>query len=649
MWIDTEEYKLIEEADPVECSLPKSRRSVDLATISPEFLTCAEGDCSPACVCEISKKSNMGVMYVEGNSVYGQADCTMSSLTTLPQVPISTQYLNVASNQIEILRKRDFSNLPVLSVVIFRNNQISSIENETFVDLQLLMEVDLSNNLLFGDMNMTWFSASSQVVKLRLDGNQITDISPLLFRNLPKLVTLDLSLNYLKRIRNTTFLALINLEFLNLAENQIDYIEANAFSVLHSLKSLYLFSNSLKFVDGNLIEKNTYLRFLDLSYNRFDVVGKHFLNSSSLETLKLEYGYVETLSNESFSALANLQTLRLVGNYISAIEPESFMPSVEFGNVSTLVTLDLGDNSLSEVPVVALCKLTALQTLGLNDNPISDLAPASQCSDTGYLSNLKTLYLAYTSLKSIPEDSFITSLQSLEALVINNCQLQEFPSTALSHTPNLRHLVMNNNPIRLIDENMPILTKLENLELSEMRTLSEISQSAFSKYANLKSLKLSNDRIANLHSNAFLGLNNIEILELHGNLLQNPNPEWFQSFSSDGVKSITLYDNPWVCDCQAVPYLNWLEAGSHGIDEYFTSITCESPQRFKSWSLTEIATEDLTCEMSTTSTGFITTSNPTVITPSPIPQDCSRCTFENQTRLFDCSQANLTYVPRSVK
>lgn len=104
---------------------------------------------------------------------------------------------------------------------------------------------------------------TTKILDLRF--NQIRDLPPGTFRNLPELTTLLLNNNKITRIRNGAFAGLSRLEYLYLFKNEISEIESEAFQGLDSLTQLYLYSNNL-----TTIYPNTFSNLPSLDRLRLD-------------------------------------------------------------------------------------------------------------------------------------------------------------------------------------------------------------------------------------------------------------------------------------------------------------------------------------------------------------------------------------------
>nr|XP_039250277.1 protein artichoke-like [Styela clava] len=685
-WTESQDYSNIESIDDVECNQPRKQKGDTITNLQEGEITCDFGECPSTCICidftttkytaltptprltmlyDLTQKEYSKIKVTDSteNSAHPldiiddmaksewklsasraastMTDCTLSDMTEFPVVPNSTEHLNLAYNKLTNLKQQDFINLPKLRIFIASDNEISSIENNNFANLDLLEQIHLNRNSLGGTIGSTWFSFLKRLTELRLDDNHIVDISNESFVDLESLQILEMSKNAMTSLQQPMFDGLAQLVYLNLGANRINAVNEDSFVNLTNLAYLYLNDNYLTTIPPNLLETNTKLIYLDLGGNSFSVIHKQFLFSNSIEILKMEKGYNTDLENGSFVGLPNLRVLRLAGSYISNIANLAFSPDMidEFQsyNKSKLLTLDLGYNLLKDIPVDSFAELESLQTLGLNDNLFSEI-PVRNDNIEPFLPNMETLYLSHTPVSQIPENSFISHLSNLMGLIMNDCNFENIPIEALKSNSKLGYLVLDRNPIIQISEKFSQLKNLVQLQLSDTQSLSTVSEIAFKNLTKLETLKLSGGKITNLGSLTFADLVNLEVIDLSNNNLTQPDSQWFSSINPNEVKSINLQDNPWVCDCGALEYKQWMEDGSQNLDDYFVSITCTEPQMYKSWEISEIHSSDLVCVSSSTAP----------LTTTELPEYCDQeCTFDENAHITNCSSQNLRSLPRS--
>ncbi|MBD2011112.1 leucine-rich repeat domain-containing protein [Microcoleus vaginatus ZQ-A3] len=233
----------------------------------------------------------------------------------------------------------------------------------------------------------------SNLTELSLDGNQITDITPLS--------------------------ALTNLTSLYLNNNQITDI--TPLSALTNLTSLYLNNNKITDITG--LSALTNLTHLYLNNNPItDITGLSAL--TNLTHLYLNNYQITDIT--PLSALTNLTSLYLNNNQITDITPLSALIN--------LTSLYLNNNQITDItPLSALTNLTSLY---LNNNKITDITGLSA------LTNLTDLNLYCNQITDITSLSALISLTSLR--LFSNEITDIAPLSALI---NLKGLSLHCNPI----------------------------------------------------------------------------------------------------------------------------------------------------------------------------------------------------------
>ena len=101
----------------------------------------------------------------------------------------------------------------------------------------------------------------------------------------------------------------------------------------------------------------------------------------------------------------------------------------------------------------------------------------------------------------------------------------------------------------------------------------------FSVFPNLEALELSGcSSLSKIQPRAFYGPS-LTSLDISNNNLNTPSHYWFDSFDCDvSATSVDLAGNPWLCDCDAYEYENWMRNSCFEWQEKTTSqIECKQP------------------------------------------------------------------------
>ena len=161
--------------------------------------------------------SNLRYLYLAGNS-----------LTTLPAGPFrglaALGYLDLWRNQLRALEPGIFDGLAKLSYLNLSENNLRTLDPGLFDGLTALDAVKLGSNELT-DLDPALFHGTrdgfgnSQMILLRLEGNQLATLNPELFRGMLRLERLDLAANRIAKLPPGLFEGLVSFGKLDLQDN----------------------------------------------------------------------------------------------------------------------------------------------------------------------------------------------------------------------------------------------------------------------------------------------------------------------------------------------------------------------------------------------------------------------------------------------
>uniref|UniRef100_A0A8B9JDG9 Slit homolog 1a (Drosophila) n=1 Tax=Astyanax mexicanus TaxID=7994 RepID=A0A8B9JDG9_ASTMX len=313
-------------------------------------------------------------------------DCSNQRLTKIPEhIPASTTELRLNNNEITSLEATGaFKTLTQLKKINLSNNKISEIEDGVF-------------------------EGASSVNELHLTANQLDSVRSSMFKGLEGLRMLMLRNNRISCIHNSSFTGLYNVRLLSLYDNQLTTITPGAFDTLQTLSTLNLLANSFncdcrlawlgdwlrsrKIVTGNpRCQRPAFLKEIPLQ----DVALPDFRCEEGQEDASCmprpqcpsECTCLETVvrcSNKHLRALPkgiprNVTELYLDGNQFSMVPKE-------LAAFKYLQLVILSYNSLRCIPSLAFSGLRSLRLLSLHGNDISEL-PDGIFSDVMSLSHL---------------------------------------------------------------------------------------------------------------------------------------------------------------------------------------------------------------------------------------------------------------------
>ncbi|XP_041969636.1 leucine-rich repeat-containing protein 24-like [Aricia agestis] len=212
---------------------------------------------------------------------------------------------------------------------------------------------------------------------------------------------------------------------------------------------------------------------------------------------------------------------------------------------------------LTQIPYLA----SDIQVLDLNGNPLKELHQDAFAKIE--LLNLQRLNLSSTNLRFLHQDAF-RELRILIELDISRNELTELSPDTFNGNDRLRLLIINDNPLsNLVSEQFPSLQHLKKLELSRCH-------------------------LRNVHPYAFVNLRALETVYLHQNMLSFLHSN---TFNLPVLKTLTLSDNPWYCDCRLKEFHEWFLHSNLGSEEVF----CSGPENKRHLSWRDMKSNSMVC------------------------------------------------------
>lgn len=335
--------------------------------------------------------------------------------------------------------------------------------NRTSQHLQLppsvssLYFVNVSTQLIKSTNLVPTYSSGSDLIKVVYKQSGVRGLSQSAFSDVPNLEHIDLSENLISEFPETVFHPLTRLRLLNLNDNKIQSLADNVFKYQQDLNELNLSKNNLGSTFYQTYTNCSFLRLLDLSYNKITLLENRL--NPSLVVLLLNNNQLKEISSNTFADLENLRILNLANNNIKVILADVFRRLI------SLERLDLESNEIETLSQGTFEKLTNLQFLDISKNPLSYLednlfktnldlnslaftnTEITQISPS-LLSKLKRLRVLTAShnhrLRTI-EDFKFTSSNHLQYIDLSFCNLTSLP-IFISHLQTVETLKLENNP-----------------------------------------------------------------------------------------------------------------------------------------------------------------------------------------------------------
>lgn len=476
--------------------------------------------------------------------------------------------LDISYNELKSLSDdSEISSLRRLEELRLQYNNISDISSEIFNGLISLRILNISHNNLQLIPEGT-FTNTKELREIYLNNNQLFELARGVFHRLEQLLVLDLSNNQLSsaHIDGGTFIGLIRLVILNLSNNALTRIDGKTFKDLFFLQILDLRNNSIGFIEENTFLPLYNLHTLNLAENRLHTIDEFLFNGLFvLSKLNLNNNLLITIDPKAFKNCSDLKELDLSSNQLTDV------PSAIW-ELSLLKTLDLGENQISDIKNGSFKNLDQLTGLRLIDNQIGNLSVGMFWD----LPSLQVLNLAKNKIQAVERGSFQRNKQ-LEAIRIDGNFISDINgvfSAVLSllwlnlsenhlvwfdyaFIPgNLKWLDIHGNFIEHLGNYYKIQDeiRIKTLDVSHNRIV-EISPLAIPNSVEL--LFINNNHINNIQVNTFMEKRNLTRVDIYANEISHLDINSLRLSPVPSNKSLPEFyigGNPFDCDCS----MEWL-------------------------------------------------------------------------------------------
>ncbi|XP_029988318.1 slit homolog 1b isoform X2 [Sphaeramia orbicularis] len=346
-------------------------------------------------------------------------DCSNLRLTKFPEhLPSSTEELRLNNNDLSVLEATGaFKGLSQLKKINLSNNKISEIEDGAF-------------------------EGASSVVELHLTANHLESVRGSMFRGMEGLRMLMLRNNKISCIHNGSFTGLTNVRLLSLYDNQLSSILPGAFDTLPNLSTLNLLANPFN-CDCRLSWFGAWLRSRRIVTGNPRCQGPAFLREIPLQDVavpdfRCEDGSV--LEDSSCGPGPQCPTQCTCMDTVVRCS-NKHLQALPRGLPRNVTELYLDGNQFTSVPK-ELATFKYLQLVDLSNNKISSLSDDAFAN----MSQLTTLILSYNSLRCIPPLA-LGGLRSLRLLSLHGNDISELQQGIFKDVASLSHLAIGANPL----------------------------------------------------------------------------------------------------------------------------------------------------------------------------------------------------------
>ncbi|XP_030057453.1 toll-like receptor 7 [Microcaecilia unicolor] len=543
--------------------------------------------------------------------------------------------LRLHSNSLTSVPDAWFKNTKNLRVLDLSQNFLAKvIEEASFLNyLTNLVELDLSFNYALQrypkclKLGKT-FSKLSSLETFRIKGYVFKELKednlkPLF--SLKKLRILDLGTNFIKIADLRMFKNFHSLKLIDLSVNKISPSSSESscgsFSVTRASADMYNY---------RILEEMHYFSYDEnarrcKSKDREDATSHSFIDKDCLDygqTLDLSRNNIFFVNFMDFQDLNFLKCLNLSGNAIS-----QSLNGSEFRLLSNLTYLDFSNNRIDLLYSTAFQELKHLEVLDLSSNKYYFLAegvthmlnftknlPAlkklmmnsneiSTCTNTAMESqSLRTLEFKGNRLDVLWRDGdtrfleFFKKLSNLSTLDISDNSLSFIPPGVFEGMPpNLEELNLSNNKLKSFNwGKLHLLRNLKILDLSD-NTLYTVPRELSNCTTTLQHLILRNNQIQKLTKHFLRNAFQLRYLDLRSNRIKIIKKSSFPENVLDHLSELFLEGNPFLCNCEAVWFVWWINHTTVTIPNLATDVTCAGPGVHKGQSV--VLLDMYTCEL----------------------------------------------------
>uniref|UniRef100_A0A3P8PJ54 Slit homolog 1b (Drosophila) n=1 Tax=Astatotilapia calliptera TaxID=8154 RepID=A0A3P8PJ54_ASTCA len=292
-------------------------------------------------------------------------DCSNLRLTKFPEhLPSSTEELRLNNNDLSVLEATGaFKGLSQLKKINLSNNKISEIEDGAF-------------------------EGASSVVELHLTANHLESVRGSMFKGMEGMRMLMLRNNKISCIHNGSFTGLTNVRLLSLYDNQLSTILPGAFDTLPNLSTLNLLANPFK-CDCRLSWFGAWLRSRRIVTGNPRCQGPAFLREIPLQDVavpdfRCEDGAVLEDSScgpgpQCPSQCTCMDTVvRCSNKHLQALPRGLPLGPLQYSvciltETDLCLSSDLSNNKINSLSDDSFSNMSQLTTLSLHGNDISEL------------------------------------------------------------------------------------------------------------------------------------------------------------------------------------------------------------------------------------------------------------------------------------
>ncbi|XP_012235817.2 protein toll isoform X1 [Linepithema humile] len=541
-------------------------------------------------------------------------DLHWNYLTTLPKDVFAKlenlEVLNLFGNNFTDLPKHLLrNNMRLHTIKLFDNKRNMTFPGGLFSNLTNLQVLRLDRNGLI-TLPEDLFWGSSSLTNITLNRNYLKSLPFHIFRDLKNLKALELSFNDIENLPDRIFSNTIDLVKLDLSKNRIASISGELFYGLYKLQELNMEQNHLRHISDRSFNFLTKLKIIKLSNNYltlqstfFDYIDpligtiSPFHDCIDLEELHLANNNISKIFGDWITTHVQLHKLDLRYNNISSIKAGD----LQF--VSDNIRVDLTHNKIQHILLhdaesIAMAQKSKHRNviISVENNPLS-----CDCDMYDFLRYMEGEIHPHVHdyFHIEPGNLNCHSPEELKNLRIDVLSSQQYSKNLTCRLKNTDSITVCSEKcdcfVRPMDKaflfdcthkNLTSVPKdIKEPDISSIRAFTQsidsisylalnFSHNWLMHMPNLKTMKLESvEKLVVSHNNiseiSLDGLNTtIKVLELHNNNILRIPPKVLDFLkNSTHLNTLTLHENPWICDCDAKDFLNFIQTKFQMISE----------------------------------------------------------------------------------
>lgn len=287
-----------------------------------------------------------------------------------------------------------------------------------------------------------------------------------------------------------------------------------------------------------------------------------FYGWKNLHVMRIHNCHLDEVYWEMFNGLENLHHLSLERNEIKIIPPFAFYGALHIKTLTLarnnlldlnyrslaglldLEQLDLSHNNLTKLSEISFPPFPKLQMVDFRHNPIQFVFPMS----FGVMNATKKLVLGSDTgaLEMTIGSSPFTPLEQLTELILLNFTAPVLSQEMFKGLKNLERLHIRGSINRIEFDAFAEMPQTRELNMSGCGIV-ELSMDTFIGIRNLQVIDLSNNKLFYMPPGIFDEQKQLREIYLHQNQLSIL-PQHF--FDRSSLKLVSLTENPWICSCE---------------------------------------------------------------------------------------------------